>query len=109
MFNKKNIESALAEMNTELNPNKSAIARKWNVDRINLKKRFLGQTTSRATYLSERRQCLTNEQEERLVDQINRLRDRGMPPTSQIVKNFAKEVIRRLVGKNWTSQFVKRH
>ena len=102
MFDEKNMESALAEMNAELNPNESAIARKWKVDRTNLKKRFLGQTTSRATYLSERRQCLTNEQEERLVDQINRLTDRGMPPTSQMVKNFAEEVIGRPVGKNWT-------
>jgi uncharacterized protein YjaZ len=32
-----------------------------------------------------------------------------MPPTSQMVKNFAEEVIGRLVGKNWTGQFVKRY
>jgi len=75
MFDEKNIESALADMNAELNPNESAIARKWGVDRTTLKKQFVGQTTSRATYLSERRQCLTNEQKERLVDQINRLTD----------------------------------
>ena len=43
------------------------------------------------------------------MDQINRLTDRGMPPTSQMVKNFAEEVIGRPVGKNWTGQFVKRH
>jgi hypothetical protein len=42
MFDEKNIESALAEMNTELNPNELAIARKWNVDHTNLKKWFLG-------------------------------------------------------------------
>jgi hypothetical protein len=31
-----------------------------------------------------------------------------MPPTSQIVKNFAEEIIGRPVGKNWASQFVRR-
>ena len=40
MFNEKDIESALTEMNAELNPNTLAIARKWKVDRTNLIKRF---------------------------------------------------------------------
>ncbi len=53
MFNKKNIELALTKINVELNPNELVIARKQRVDYINLKKRFLGQTTSRVTYLSK--------------------------------------------------------
>jgi len=61
MFDEKDMESALADMNAELFPNVSAIARKWTVDRTTLTNRFLGQTTSRATYLSERRQCLIDE------------------------------------------------
>ena len=109
MFDEKDMESALADMNAELKPNVSAIAKKWKVDRTTLPRRFEGQTTSRATFFSERRQCLTSEQEERLVDQINRLTNRGIPPTSQMVKNFAEEIIGREVGKNWTGQFVKRH
>ena len=32
-----------------------------------------------------------------------------MPPTSQIVKNLAEEVIGRSVRKNWTANFVRRH
>jgi hypothetical protein len=32
-----------------------------------------------------------------------------MPPTSQIVRNMAEEIIKGVVGKNWTLQFVKRH
>ena len=47
------------------------------------------------------RDSLTNIQEDILIDQINRLTDQGMPPTSQIVKNFAKEIIGHAVGKNW--------
>jgi hypothetical protein len=44
-----------------------------------------------------------------LIKQINRFTDRGIPPTSKMVKNFAKEIIGRKVGKNWVSDFVKRH
>ena len=36
MFDEKNIESALTEINAELNPNTSAIARKWEVDHTTL-------------------------------------------------------------------------
>jgi hypothetical protein len=32
-----------------------------------------------------------------------------MPPTSAIVKNLAEEIRGCAVGKNWVSQFVKRH
>jgi len=32
-----------------------------------------------------------------------------MPPTSQMVKNFAKEIIRRDVSKNWARDFCKRY
>lgn len=35
--------------------------------------------------------------------------DRGMPPTAQVVRNLAEEITGREVGKNWTSDFVKRH
>ena len=48
-------------------------------------------------------------QEEALIQQINRLTDRGMPPTSGMVRNLAEEVIGRPVGKNWTGDFVKRY
>ncbi|PMD22505.1 hypothetical protein NA56DRAFT_570416, partial [Hyaloscypha hepaticicola] len=40
---------------------------------------------------------------------INRLINRGIPPTSKMVKNFAKEMIGRKVGKNWVFDFCKRH
>jgi hypothetical protein len=109
MVDERTMELALAEMNAELEPNATAISKNWGLERTTLKKRWLGQTTSRATYLSERRQRLTNEQEEQLIYQINRLTDRGMPPTSQMIKNFAKEIIGDKVRKNWIGQFVQRH
>lgn len=44
-----------------------------------------------------------------MISQIDRLTDRGMPPTCQMVKNFAEEIIEDSVRKNWTSDFVRRH
>ena len=41
--------------------------------------------------------------------QINRLTDRGIPPTTRMVRNFAEEIIQRPVGKNWVGEFVKRY
>ena len=49
------------------------------------------------------------EQEEVLIERINRLSDRAMPPTSHIVRNLAEEIRGGRVGKNWTGQFIKRH
>jgi len=99
MLDGRAMEAALAEMDAALVPNASAISKKYGLERTMLKKRFLGQTTSRATDFSERRQCLTTVQEDQLVNQINRLIGQGMPPTSQKVKNFAEEIIGRPVGK----------
>ena len=59
--------------------------------------------------MSECRQRLTNSQEEVLIGHINKLTDRGLPPTSQIVRNLAEEIAGSSVGKNWTSDFVQRH
>ena len=101
MINESNINSAIAELNSQLKPNVSATAKKWNIEHTTLAKRYSGQTASRATYLSEQRQCLTNEQEDQLIIQINRLTERGMPPTSQNIKNLAEEVIGHSVRKNW--------
>jgi len=47
-------------------------------------------------------------QEEVLIGHINMLTAQSIPPTSQIVKNLAEEIISgKPVGKNWTSDFVK--
>jgi hypothetical protein len=63
---------------------------------------------SRADADSEYRQRLTTVQEEVLIKHINDFSDRGLPPTTQIVKNLAEEIIHDTVGKNWVSDFVRR-
>ena len=77
-----------------------------NVARTTLRKRFLGQRLSVHAAASKYRQRLTFVQEETLIKHINSLTDRGMPPTSRIVRNLAEEMIGGPVGKNWTGDFV---
>src|ERR1700722_5327509 len=92
------------------NPIFSDIARQFPpVNRQTLKRRFYGEQGSRALANSIHRQNLTIEQEEQLILHINMLTNRGLPPTSSIVRNLAEEMIKRPVGKNWTSQFIQRH
>jgi hypothetical protein len=71
--------------------------------------RFKGEQVSRAVACAKIRQRLSPEQEETLIKHINKLSDRNIPPTSQIVKNLAEEIIKDKVGKNWVGDFVKRH
>jgi transposase-like protein len=83
------------------NPNFSAIARQFPlVNRQTLRRHFYRVQESRPQANSKHRQNLTSEQEEQLILHINMLTNWGLPPTSQIVRNLAKEMILRLVRKN---------
>jgi hypothetical protein len=84
-------------------------AKEYGCDPGALSRRMRGLTKSKKEANSFWHQCLTNEQEEILIARINNLTDRGMPPTSHIVKNLSEEIRGKPVGKNWVGQFVKRH
>ncbi len=103
------IELALADLSRQEKPNFMGTAKKYQLVESTLRRRFKGQHLSRRAAVSEYHQNLTLTQEEVLIGQINRLTDRGLPPTSRIVKNLAEAMIGRPVGKNWTGQFVKRY
>jgi hypothetical protein len=75
-------------------------ALKFEVDRTTISKRIRGITQSREDANLECRQCLTIAQEETLIQRINQLAERAMPPTSQIVRNLAEELRGEPVGKN---------
>jgi len=109
MVDEQAMQKALADIESSSAPNLSEIALKYGLERSTLSRRVAGKTTSRAEFLSRTHQCLTNTQEHVLINQINRLTERGIPPTSQMVKNFAEEMIGRAVGKNWVGEFCKRH
>jgi hypothetical protein len=103
------IELALADLASQSKPNYKATAKKYEIQRTTLARRYKGQTHSREAANSEYRQRLNHVQEETLIRHINKLTDRGIPPTSQMVKNIAEEIAGLSVGKNWTSDFVRRH
>jgi hypothetical protein len=87
----------------------SKAAAHYGVHYTSVSKRIRGLTKTKNEVNSFYHQCLTSEQEEVLIGHINKLTDRGMLPTSHIVKNLAEEIRGREVGKNWVGQFVKRH
>jgi len=104
------MQLALDACRRVLLPNFSVIARQFPpVNRHTLRRRFCGQQDSRPSANSMFRQNLTSNQEEELIKLINDLSFRGLPPTSSIVRNLAEEMVSRLVGKNWTGQFINRH
>ena len=75
-------------------------ARKHKCDRGALSRRIRGLTRSKKEANSFWHQCLTIKQEEVLIDRINLLTDRAMPPTSHIVKNLTEEIRGGPVSKN---------
>jgi Tc5 transposase DNA-binding domain len=109
MVNEADMERALAECQLSDKPNYAYLAVKYTLDRTTIMRRHKGQSRSRAQFLSESSQCLTIEQEAVLIKHINRMTDRNIPPTAQIVRNLAEEMIGREVGKNWTGEFVHRY
>jgi len=109
MVNEQDMKKALDALNAQLIPNYTQTGLKYGIDRITLMRRYKGLCTSRQEATSLYHKLLTDVQEELLIDQINKLTIRGLPPTSHIVRNLAEEIIGREVNKNWTAHFVKRH
>lgn len=77
--------------------------------RTTLMRQFTGKTVSNHEATTEHRQALNIAQEKVLVGHIQRLVTRGTPPTPVLVRNFAEEIHRSRLGKNWTTQFIQRH
>ena len=75
-------------------------AKHFKCSRSAVSRRVRGLTKTKQEANSFWRQCLTIEQEELLIDRINYLTDRAMPPTSHIVRNLAEEIRGGPVGKN---------
>ena len=101
------IDAAIAYFKAQEKPNILAAAKLFQIDRMTLKRRFLGICGSRAQANSESRQLLNSVQEDTLLSHIDRMTEKFIPPTTQIVKNLAKEILGRSVGKNWAAEFVK--
>jgi Tc5 transposase DNA-binding domain len=103
------IDAAMAQLDSQKTLNYAAAARAFGIHPTTLARRYKGKTVSRAEANSTFRQRLNNTQEDTLLRHIDTLTDRHIPPTSQIIRNLAEEILKGPVGKNWTSNFIKRH
>ena len=101
------IDKALESLTLQDNPNISATAREYNIDRSTLSKRFTGGAQSRQT--KHQNQCLLSPaQEKSLVQYINKLTETGIPPTVSMVHNFVYDIVGKRPGKSWSHRFCKR-
>jgi len=78
----------------------SNAAKKFYYSYTAVMRRINSLTKTRQEAYSFYLQCLTDDEEEILISRINKLTDRGLPPTSQIVRNLAEEIRGEPVGKN---------
>jgi alkylated DNA nucleotide flippase Atl1 len=105
------IEAALAAIDS-LEPGKlityTEIAKQFGVDRSTLSRHHRGvQRSKEDQYESQR--VLNNQQAKELINYINKLTDRGLYPTHEMLRNFAKEITGIKPGKHWPGRFLKKH
>jgi hypothetical protein len=103
------IQAAIDDLKTQKRVNFAATARRWDIERTTLTRRFRGTQGTIEDANSYVRQQLTQTQEEALITYVNKLNDRGFPPTPQILKDIAESIARITLGPNWVARFCKRH
>ena len=108
-YTEEEMQAALADLAKQDTPNYMATSKRIDIPRKTLSDRFTELHGSQQAANSASRQCLNDAQEEALIQLINRLTNRGLPPTNSIVRNLAEEIIGRRVNKNWSGQFIHRH
>ena len=109
MVNEAAIQLALADLQSQEHLNYTTIAKRHNISRITLMRRHKRQTVSQQEAHSIYQKRLTNAQEEVLLQHINNLSDRGMPPTPQIVTNIVEEMVKQPIGQHWVYRFCQRY
>jgi hypothetical protein len=94
------IQAAITDLESQGRVNYKATTKKWNLDRTTLARRHRGETVSNQEATSYARRQLTDTQEKTLIKYINKLSNRGLPLTPQIVRNLAEEIAGVSLGKN---------
>jgi hypothetical protein len=105
------IEAAVAAIKS-LKPGEklvyAQIARNYGVEPTTLARRHKGALTSLNTRF-ENQQALHLQQELELLRYIERLTERGLPPTHAIIRNFASQMAKRELKVHWVDRFVQRY
>ena len=89
--------AALKSLKLGEQPNSTQVADKYGCERLTLLKRWRGVQGLMAQKI-ENQQLLNNTQQAELLLYIKGLTARGLPPTQQIIRNFASNIARRPAG-----------
>jgi len=100
------LDKALTFLESSESVNYAETAKTFGCDETTLRRRHQGKQRSRqdADFLYKSR--LSKQQERDLVAYINKLTARRIPPTLPMIRNFARDIAKVDVGKNWAYIFV---
>ena len=105
------LEAALKEL-AALKPGEqfsyTAIAKKYGVVRSTLTRRHKAISTDAATKTINQQQ-LTPQQEQELLKYIEILNTRRLPPTREMIRNFASSVAQNEVSESWVTRFINKY
>jgi hypothetical protein len=105
------LQEALLECDTFASKDKipwSKIAEKHRVVRSTLTRTWRGETRSRKEQAIAQ-QKLTLQQEEELVVYVKELTACYIPPTREMIQNFASSVAKGRVSKSWVTRFINNY
>ena len=108
-FNEEDMQAALADLATQDDPNYSATALKYKVERTTLARRHKNRTVSNQEATSIYRKKLTDGQEQVLLREINRLTNDGYPPKPKTVAGLAAGICGTEIGEHWVTRFCARY
>ncbi|OAQ63827.1 DDE superfamily endonuclease, CENP-B-like protein [Purpureocillium lilacinum] len=103
------IDEALDFLKSSVSVNYAETARRFNCDETTLRRRHQGKQRSRRDADRLYKSRLSKQQERDLIAYIHKLSSRGIPPTLPMIKNFAQDIAKIEVGKNWPYSFVRRN
>jgi transposase len=84
------------------------VAKKFKVGRTTLSRRHQGTQRSNETWGRDK-QLLSPQQEHELVLYIEICARRGLPPTREMIQNFASTITKCEVSQSWVTRFLHRH
>ncbi|KAF2498950.1 hypothetical protein BU16DRAFT_309886 [Lophium mytilinum] len=96
-------EAAFAELDLMEKKNFTAVSAKYGIERSTLSKRYQGKTGSKADGYNSQK-LLSPGKTKALIKYINDLSERGLPPTHQMVRNLASNLIKKMPGIHWVSR-----
>src|SRR6266567_7479019 len=101
------IDKAIAACNAQEDPCYQAIADEFGVNRTTLLRRHRVVQTSHENVTAIHHSLLSKPQQNKLVNYINKLSNKGLPPTIPVVRMLAINICKTKPNKNWTWQFIR--